>query len=66
VVAAKSLVLLGVLFVVALVTAVLGYLGGNWFLGRRESGSPSATRACSGRCSAAVCTPRCSACSAPL
>jgi ABC-2 type transport system permease protein len=32
VVAAKSLVLLGVLFVVALVTAVLGYLGGNWFL----------------------------------
>jgi ABC-2 type transport system permease protein len=38
VVAAKSLVLLGVLFVVAMVTAVLGYLGGNWFLDQEGIG----------------------------
>lgn len=38
VIAAKSLLLLGVLFAVAVVTAVLGYLGGNYFLEREGVG----------------------------
>ena len=38
VVAAKALVLTGVLFVAGLVTAVAGYLGGNWFLDREGVG----------------------------
>ena len=37
---AKALVLTGTLFVTGLVTAVVGYLGGNWFLDRQASGSP--------------------------
>jgi len=38
VLAAKALVLTGTLFVVGLVTAVVGYLGGNWFLDRQGIG----------------------------
>ncbi|MGY5885047.1 ABC transporter permease [Modestobacter lacusdianchii] len=38
VVLAKALVLAGVLFVVGVVTAFLGYLGGNWFLDREGIG----------------------------
>jgi ABC-2 type transport system permease protein len=38
VLAAKALVLTGVLFVAGTVTAVLGYLGGNWFLDREGVG----------------------------
>ena len=38
VVAAKALVLTGVLFVAGVVTAVAGYLGGNWFLDREGVG----------------------------
>ncbi|NEK87070.1 ABC transporter permease subunit [Blastococcus saxobsidens] len=38
VLAAKALVLTGTLFVVGTVTAVLGYLGGNWFLEREGIG----------------------------
>ena len=35
---AKALVLTGTLFVTGLVTAVVGYLGGNWFLDRQGIG----------------------------
>ena len=38
VLAAKALVLTGVLFVAGVVTAVLGWLGGNWFLDREGVG----------------------------
>ena len=38
VLAAKALVLTGTLFVAGTVTAVLGYLGGNWFLEREGIG----------------------------
>ncbi|WP_369136870.1 ABC transporter permease [Modestobacter versicolor] len=38
IVAAKALVVSGVLFVAGLVTAVAGYLGGNWFLDREGAG----------------------------
>lgn len=38
VVAAKALVLTGVLFVAGVVTAFAGYLGGNWFLDREGVG----------------------------
>ncbi|MCZ2830401.1 ABC transporter permease [Modestobacter sp. VKM Ac-2986] len=38
VLAAKAVVLTGVLFVAGVVTAVLGYLGGNWFLDREGVG----------------------------
>jgi ABC-2 type transport system permease protein len=38
VLAAKAVVLTGTLFVVGTVTAVLGYLGGNWFLEREGIG----------------------------
>jgi len=38
VLAAKALVLTGVLFVAGVVTAVVGYLGGNWFLDREGVG----------------------------
>jgi len=38
VLAAKAVVLTGTLFVVGTVTAVLGYLGGNWFLDREGVG----------------------------
>ncbi|WP_222195922.1 ABC transporter permease [Modestobacter italicus] len=38
VVAAKALLLTGVLFVAGVVTAVIGYLGGNWFLDREGVG----------------------------
>ena len=38
VVAAKALVVSSVLFVAGLVTAVVGYLGGNWFLDREGVG----------------------------
>ncbi|CCH86618.1 Putative ABC transporter [Modestobacter italicus] len=38
IVAAKALVVSGVLFVAGLVTAVAGYLGGNWFLDRAGVG----------------------------
>jgi ABC-2 type transport system permease protein len=38
VLAAKAIVLTGTLFVLGLVTAVVGYLGGNWFLDREGIG----------------------------
>ena len=38
IVAAKALVITGVLFVAGVVTAVAGYLGGNWFLDREGVG----------------------------
>jgi ABC-2 type transport system permease protein len=40
VLAAKSLVVVAVLFVVGTVTALVGYLGGNWFLDREGIGLP--------------------------
>jgi len=38
VLAAKAVVLTGTLFIAGVVTAVAGYLGGNWFLGREGIG----------------------------
>lgn len=38
VIAAKALLLLGVLFTIGVLTAVVGYFGGNWFLDREGVG----------------------------